>query len=237
MNKGIQNMNLLAENWSTQKFETIDDTETFRKLLEKMVINKEASVEAEQLKHLNVAINDFFMAFYQGDFESYRRFVIPTGKGHYDPQNLKWRLNDIKMTGNTPDTTNLEEGERIFQDYWAKFGKKAYAKVFQGLCIEKSHLDINRFFVLPAPSDLTYKMGMSSSNPTFISEPDPVALKNKSGSVLFATLTAHIKNSGGTAYPVVCRWYYSPEDAKWIPAGLGDDHSRANIKKTTNLTF
>lgn len=236
IDKGTQKMNQLAAGWATQKFETVNETEQFKALLSQIPIRNNASASNDELDYLNNAINDFFVAFHRGYFEDYTRFRMPTGRGHYNPENLRFRVNKIIRAGQIPVTTNLENGLQISQNYW-EFRKTNFVGFFQGLCVSKSTLDINKFIVLPQPADFAYKMGMSSIGSTFISEPTPEQIKDQYGEVLFATLIALIKNSGGTAYPVACRWYYSPKDKMWIPHTLGDDHSRGNIKYITWLTF
>ena len=80
-------------------------------------------------------------------------------------------------------------------------------------------------------------MGFSQLYPVFISYPEPQDIRKKYGEVFTATLISLIDNADGNQYPFICRWYYSPDDKKWIVEALGDNHSRANIKVKTFLRF
>lgn len=216
--------------WLSQKFQRINDDKNFRQVLNTIPIHNNSTSSIDELSSLNVSLDDFFMAFYRGDFESYRRFRMPTGRGHYDPALLKWLVHDISVSGQIPATTNLEQGDMIFKDYWNKVGANKFSEFFQGLCIEKSYLTITDSDEFPPHYDMV--VGASSFKPTFVSDPQPEEIKKEFGKIHIAILTSLVKNADGVAYPIVCSWYYSPKDKIWVIGFLGNTYLGSSPQKT-----
>jgi hypothetical protein len=237
---------ILMANWAAQRFEPINHGVRFVQLVDSIPIQNRAILDQEMTDSLRQAAFNFFMAYHDGDFDSYKKFRIPTGVGHYDSVHLKYRLNDIKAMGASPATTNLQDGDEIFQDYWQKVGAKTYSQFFQGLCVNGSELSvsctnssswIDHFFDLSNFAKLGQRLLLNSlRSPTFISDPQPESITQQFGKIYTATLKCLLKNSDNNAYPVFCFWYYSPTDKEWIVYAIGSDY-RGSQKQKTFLVF
>ena len=234
------------ENWAAQKFEPINNDGNFLQLLNTIPIQNKVILDNEMTDSLHEAVNNFFMAYHEGDIDSFKRFHMPTGKGHYDPELLKWRIVDMKVAGAVPVTTNLQNGDEIFNDYWEKVGAKQFSQFFQGLCIEQSELSVS---YTNSSSSLEQMLDLKNFNktarqfgvnllrsPTFISDPQPEPITQQFGKIYIATLKSLVKNSDNIAYPILCVWYYSPNDNKWIPYTIGTRYEGTQ-KQKTHLVF
>jgi hypothetical protein len=214
----------------------------FLQLLNTISIQNKTILDNKKTDSLHEAVNNFFMAYYEGNIDSFKRFHMPTGKGHYDTELLKWRIVDINVAGQVPVTTNLQHGDEIFNDYWEKIGAKQFSQFFKGLCIEQSELSVsstNSSSILEQIMDLknfnktARQFGVNLlRSPTFISDPQPEPIAQQFGEIYIATLKCLVKNSDNIAYPILCVWYYSPGDNKWIPYTIGTKYEGTQKQKT-----
>lgn len=229
-------------NWAAQKFEPINNDGHFLQLLNKIPIQNKTILDNEMTDSLHEAVNNFFMAYHEGDVDSFKRFHMPTDKGHYDVKLLKWLVRDIQAAGAVPATTNLQNGAEVFKDYWEKVGAKQFSQFFQGLCIEESEMSVSctnssssleHIFDLKNFNQTARQFGINSLlYPTFISDPEPESITQQFGKIYIATLKCLVKNSDKDAYPVFCLWYYSPSDNKWIVDAIGSNYRGSHTQKT-----
>lgn len=226
---------ILMANWAAQRFEPIDHSAHFVQLIAAIPIRNGTMLDDGMTSALRQAAYNFFMAYHDGSFESYRNFHMSTGSGHYVPDNLKFRLSDIEAAGVSPKTTNLQDGDEIFRDYWQKVGAKRYSGFFEGLCLNESELFVSctnssswfeHFFGIPNFMELGRRWRLNAlSTPAFVSDPQPDSITRQFGKIFTATLKCVVKTSDKKAFPVFSFWYYSPDDKAWIVYAVASDYT------------
>ena len=236
----------LMKEWSSQAFIPINDKNDFSDAIRAIQIKNSIILDDQMTESLRSAVLSLFMAYNSGTFDSYQAFHMPTGKGHYDPKLLQRRILDILAAGSEPVTSNLQEGGEIFADYWEKIGAKKYTGFFQGLCTNQCDLvvsvtntssGIEDLFNINRYIQISNQLGITDIKyPTYVSDPQPSSVVKKYGNIYQAELKALVKNSDGTAYPIFCLWYFSPDDKKWIPFTIGTEYM-GSVKRKTYLEF
>lgn len=204
------NLLILLDKWEKADFVAITDTPEFHTQVREITVLNDNLTEAQ--KHqLYESVSHFLQAYHDGDFESYRRFRIPTDNF--------WMTQGVRDFLKTELGTLPADAHAQFKLYWSSAPRNLYSFV-QGASLRDAKIDVistnNLLASLGFLVQTQENVGVVTAGPSVEFKATPTRILKDKSKITYATLVVTLKNSD-KAYPVYCRYYWDPETTAWLP--------------------
>ena len=229
--------------WRQADLRPIRSPAQLKKWIWQIPFHDYAGLNSKQKDQLRQAAYDLVAAFSFGDFDHFLRFRLPSTQGQIDPTILAFFRKYFSQQGKTVD--HLEDPRVFFRVLWNDPVRGIGTNRWTHIAIRASAFCVVRTPEMPIRTNL---FGLKVYGPPvdttsffaigarFIFDPGPEKIIKKEGKIVHALLWLIVRErSDPQPYPIVCQWYWSPMDKKWLPWLLGDGDVRH--KKRHKLVF
>ena len=229
--------------WRSQKLVSIQSPAQLQKLIQQIRFYDHVGLTQEQKTELLHSAYNLIAAYVFQDLDRFLAFRLPVSRGEFLPSVLEYFRGYFAKRKEA--TNDLSDPVVFYRLLWhdPRYGMgtvrwRQIAVEGSGFCVQQSpelpDLSTNLFAlrIYSPPADTVAVSGLGSR---FLFLPRPEDIVKKQKKILHALLWLIVREEGDPQpFPILCQWYWSPKDKKWLPCFLGDGDVR---KKSHGLVF